>query len=136
VNGRLNVPVIRDIANKIVNTYDIRTSSIDKYVRFLSGGNQQKVILGRELWSNPELLIASQPTRGLDIGATEMIHNILLSARKNGMAIILHSSDLDEIISLSDRIAVIYNGEIVSELSPKGIDETILGLYMTGARRD
>jgi len=136
VNGRLNVPVIRDTANKIVNTYDIRTSSIDKYVRFLSGGNQQKVILGRELWSNPELLIASQPTRGLDIGATEMIHNILLSARKNGMAIILHSSDLDEIISLSDRIAVIYNGEIVSELSPKGIDETILGLYMTGARRD
>jgi len=136
VNGRLNLPVIRDTANKIVNTYDIRTSSIDKYVRFLSGGNQQKVILGRELWSNPELLIASQPTRGLDIGATEMIHNILLSARKNGMAIILHSSDLDEIISLSDRIAVIYNGEIVSELSPKGIDETTLGLYMTGARRD
>lgn len=136
IKGRLNIPVIKDTANKIVNAYDIRTSSVDKYVRFLSGGNQQKVILGRELWSNPELLIASQPTRGLDIGATQMIHNILLSARKNGMAILLHSSDLDEIISLSDRIAVIYNGEIVSILSPKEIDETTLGLYMTGARKD
>lgn len=136
IKGRLNLPTIKDTANKIVSSYDIRTSSIDKQVRFLSGGNQQKVILGRELWSNPELLIASQPTRGLDIGATEMIHNILLSARSNGMAVLLHSSDLDEIISLSDRIAVIYNGEIVSVLSPKEIDETTLGLYMTGARKD
>lgn len=136
IKGRLNLSTIKDTANKIVSSYDIRTSSIDKQVRFLSGGNQQKVILGRELWSNPELLIASQPTRGLDIGATEMIHNILLSARRNGMAVLLHSSDLDEIISLSDRIAVIYNGEIVSVLSPKEIDETTLGLYMTGARKD
>lgn len=136
IRGRLNLPVIRDTASKIVDLYDIRTSSIDKHVRFLSGGNQQKVILGRELWSNPELLIASQPTRGLDIGATEMIHNILLSARRNGMAILLHSSDLDEIILLSDRIAVIYGGEIVGILSSKEVDETTLGLYMTGARKD
>jgi len=136
IKGKLNLPVIKKTASDIVKDYDIRTSSVDKYVRFLSGGNQQKVILGRELHSNPELLIASQPTRGLDIGATEMIHSLILSARKKGMSILLHSSDLDEIMTLSDRIAVIYNGEIVGIFSPKEIDEITLGLYMTGARKD
>jgi len=136
VRGRLNLPVIKKTATDIVKEYDIRTSTVDKYVRFLSGGNQQKVILGREFYSQPEILIASQPTRGLDIGATEMIHKLLLSARKKGMSILLYSSDLDEIMTLSDRIAVIYNGEIVGILSPKEIDETTLGLYMTGAKKD
>lgn len=136
VRGRLSLPVIKKTAIDIVKEYDIRTSTVDKYVRFLSGGNQQKVILGRELYSEPEILIASQPTRGLDIGATEMIHNLLLSARRKGMAILLYSSDLDEIMSLSDRIAVIYNGEIVGILSPREVDEATLGLYMTGVRKD
>jgi nucleoside ABC transporter ATP-binding protein len=91
---------------------------------------------GRELSFDPLVLVASQPTRGLDIGATEMIHSLLLEAKRNGMAILLHSSDLDEIMSLSDRIAVMYEGEIVGVFSPKEVDETLLGLYMTGVRRD
>ena len=136
IRNRLNLPVIYRDAKEIVERYDIRTSSIYKAVRFLSGGNQQKVILGRELSFDPLVLVASQPTRGLDIGATEMIHSLLLEAKRNGMAILLHSSDLDEIMSLSDRIAVMYEGEIVGVFSPKEVDETLLGLYMTGVRRD
>lgn len=136
IRGKLNLPIIKKIASDIVKAYDIRTSSVDKNVRFLSGGNQQKVILGREFYSEPEILIASQPTRGLDIGATEMVHNLLLSARRKGMSVLLYSSDLDEIMTLSDRIAVIYNGEIVGIISPKEVDEATLGLYMTGARKD
>jgi simple sugar transport system ATP-binding protein len=136
IGNKLNLPVIYRETEEIVKRYDIRTSSIYKAVRFLSGGNQQKVILGRELSSNPIVLIASQPTRGLDIGATEMIHSLLLDAKRNGMAVLLHSSDLDEIMTLSDRIAVMYEGEIVSVLSPKEVDETTLGLYMTGVRKE
>ncbi|MCX7795104.1 MAG: ABC transporter ATP-binding protein [bacterium] len=136
IRGKLNLPTIKKTAVDIVKDYDIRASSVDKHVRFLSGGNQQKVILGREFYFEPEVLIASQPTRGLDIGATEMIHNLLLSARRRGMAILLYSSDLDEIMTLSDRVAVIYNGEIVGILSPREIDEATLGLYMTGVRKD
>ncbi len=136
IGERLNLPVIYRDAEDIVKRYDIRTSSIYKAVRFLSGGNQQKVILGRELSANPLVLVASQPTRGLDIGATEMIHSLLLDAKRNGMAVLLHSSDLDEIISLSDRIAVMYEGEIVGVFSSKEVDETALGLYMTGVRKD
>jgi len=136
IGNKLNLPIIYQATEEIVKKYDVRTSSIYKPVRFLSGGNQQKVILGRELSSNPVVLIASQPTRGLDIGATEMIHSLLLDTKKEGRAVLLHSSDLDEIMSLSDRIVVMYEGEIVSILSPKKVDETTLGLYMTGMRKD
>ena len=104
---------IAEFANDMKDKYDIRCASVDQEVRNLSGGNQQKVVLARELEMDPELLVAVHPTRGLDIGATEYVHHAMIDSRDNGCGVLLISADFDEILTLSDRIAVMYEGEIV-----------------------
>ena len=103
--------------------------------RSMSGGNQQKAIIARELDRNMPLVVAVQPTRGLDVGAIEFIHSQLVAQRDEGKAILLVSLELDEVLSLSDRILVMYEGEIVGELDPKKTTAQELGLYMSGAKR-
>ena len=101
----------------------------------MSGGNQQKAIVAREIDKNPDLLIAVQPTRGLDVGAIEFIHKKLVAQRDLGHAVLLVSLELEEVMSVSDRILVMYEGEIVGELDPKKTTVEELGLYMSGAKR-
>ena len=101
----------------------------------LSGGNQQKYVVGREIEDNPNLLIASQPTRGIDIGAQALIWDKLKDSRDNGLGVLLISADLEELIGLSDRIIVIYQGKIVTELDTSDITPEILGSYMTGLKK-
>ena len=102
----------------------------------MSGGNQQKAIIAREIGDDPELLIAVQPTRGLDVGAIEYIHKQLIAQRDNGKAVLLISLELDEVLKVSDRILVIYEGELVADIDPKNADINQLGLYMAGSKRD
>ena len=102
----------------------------------MSGGNQQKAIVAREIDKEPELLVAVQPTRGLDVGAIEYIHKQLVAVRDAGRAVLLVSLELDEVMSVSDRILVMYEGEIVGELDPKKTTVEELGLYMAGAKRN
>jgi len=118
-------------AKRLVAEFDVRTSSVEAPARSLSGGNQQKVIIAREFSSEPMALIASQPTRGVDIGAIEFIHRRLIEQRDAGKAVLLISAELDEIRSLSDRIAVMYEGKIVDIVSPDATEEQ-LGIMMTG----
>ena len=127
----LRLLAIRDWARRLVKEFDIRTPTIDTAARNLSGGNQQKIIVAREIASRPRVLLASQPTRGVDIGAIEFIHRRLVAERDAGTAILLVSAELDEIRSLSDRIAVMYEGKIVS-IEPADTPEERLGLLMTG----
>jgi len=101
----------------------------------MSGGNQQKAIIAREIEKNPNLIVAVQPTRGLDIGAIEYIHKQLLNERNSGRAVLLISLELDEVMNISDRILVMYDGEIVAELNPAKTTMNDLGLYMAGAKR-
>ena len=105
-------------------------------VRSMSGGNQQKIIVGREIERNQDLLIAVQPTRGLDIGAIETIHKLLLNLREQNKAILLVSLELDQVFSLSDRILVMYEGEIVGDFTPHTVDRKTMGLYMSGSKKD
>ena len=133
----LNEKNIKQYADGLIEKYDIRSSGDgNTNVRSMSGGNQQKIIVGREIERNQNLLIAVQPTRGLDIGAIEGIHNLLLKQRENNKAILIVSSELDQVFSLSDRILVMYEGEIVGEFSPKDITKEKIGLYMSGAKKD
>jgi ABC-type uncharacterized transport system ATPase subunit len=128
------VLLLRNIANwarRLVAEFDVRTSSIEAPARSLSGGNQQKVIIAREFASKPTALIASQPTRGVDVGAIEFIHRRIIEQRDAGKAVLLVSAELDEIRSLSDRIAVMYEGKIVDIVSPDATEEQ-LGILMTG----
>lgn len=118
-------------AKRLINEFDVRTSSAEAPARSLSGGNQQKIIIAREFSANPMALIASQPTRGVDIGAIEFIHRRLIEQRDAGKAVLLISAELDEIRSLSDRIAVMYEGKIVDTVSPDASEEQ-LGILMTG----
>ncbi|MGZ3679091.1 MAG: ATP-binding cassette domain-containing protein, partial [Ktedonobacterales bacterium] len=127
----LRLGAIFSWAKQLVAQFDVRTPSVETPARSLSGGNQQKVVVARELSSAPQVLLASQPTRGVDIGAIEFIHRQLVAQRDAGAAILLVSAELDEIRSLSDRIAVIYEGSIVSIESPD-VPEERLGLLMTG----
>jgi ABC-type uncharacterized transport system ATPase subunit len=127
----LRLVAIRDWARRLVKEYDVRTPSIDVAARNLSGGNQQKVIVAREMGSKPKVLLASQPTRGVDIGAIEFIHRRIVQERDEGTAVLLISAELDEVRSLSDRIAVMYEGRIVSIEGPDTPEER-LGLLMTG----
>jgi simple sugar transport system ATP-binding protein len=122
-------------ADKTIRDFDIRTPGSDIKVKLLSGGNQQKVVLARELSHTPDLLIASQPTRGLDVGATEYVHSQLLAAREKGAAILFISTELEEILSLSDRIAVMYEGEIMGIVPAKGANIHEIGEMMAGIRR-
>jgi simple sugar transport system ATP-binding protein len=129
----LRLDAIRTHAAKLVAAFDIRTSGIDSAASTLSGGNAQKVVLARELAPQPQLLLVSQPTRGVDIGAIELVHRELVRQRDAGMAILLISTELDEILQLSDRIVVLYEGKIVGELQAEGADVDRLGLMMAGA---
>ncbi len=125
---------IRENAQLLITRYDIRPMNPDLPARGLSGGNQQKVIIARELSRNAQVIVASQPTRGVDIGGIEFIHRTLVEARDGGKAILLVSADLNEILSLSDRIAVMYGGRIVKVFPDNKVDESELGLYMTGSK--
>lgn len=128
---------IRSYAERLIEQYDVRSGQGPvTTARSMSGGNQQKAIVAREIDKNPELLIAVQPTRGLDIGAIEYIHKQLVAQRDSGKAVLLVSLELDEVMDVPDRILVMYEGEIVGELDPKKTTQEELGLYMAGAKRD
>jgi simple sugar transport system ATP-binding protein len=130
----INPRAIRDNAERLVKEYDVRTPSIETHAVNLSGGNQQKVIVARELSREARLLIANQPTRGLDVGSIEYIHHRIIEKRDEGVAVLLVSSELDEILSLSDRIAVIFRGEIVAIIPAEEATKERLGLLMAGVR--
>ena len=130
--GRLRHKEISNYAKELIEKFDVRPKD-DKYIAGeLSGGNQQKVILAREISNDPDVLIAAQPTRGLDVGAIEYVHRYLVEQRDNGKAVLLISFELDEIMNVSDRIAVIFDGEIVDILDAKEADEKTLGYLMAG----
>lgn len=133
-NGLMQWKNVASFSNKAIDDFMIKTPSKNELVSSLSGGNQQKVVIARVFEQNPDVLIAAQPTRGVDVGATEYIHQELYKLRDEGKAILLISADLDEVRSLSDRIAVIYDGRIVSVNKADEIDELQLGLYMTGGK--
>ncbi len=133
-NTFLNFGKIQAHAAQLVREYDVKTPTLDTPVKSLSGGNIQKLILARELSRQPKLLIAAQPTRGVDIGATEYIHKRLIQQRAQGTAILLISEDLDEVLALADRVAVLYEGEIVG-IVPANTPVDDLGLMMAGAKR-
>ncbi|HIY32032.1 MAG TPA: ABC transporter ATP-binding protein [Candidatus Evtepia faecavium] len=134
--GFLKRDAIRSYANVLIDQYDVRSGQGPvTVVRSMSGGNQQKAIIARELDREKPLIIAVQPTRGLDVGAIEYIHSQLVAERDKGRAVLLVSLELDEVMNLSDRILVLYEGEIVGELDPKQTSVQELGLYMAGAKR-
>ena len=134
--GFLNENSIYKYSKSLIKQYDIRSAQgSDTIARSMSGGNQQKAILAREMDRTHDLLIAVQPTRGLDVGAIEYIHKQLIRERDNGKAILLISLELDEVINVSDRILVMFNGEIVADVLPDKVTERDLGLYMLGSKR-
>ncbi len=136
-HGLMRKQNIRKYAEKLIDQYDVRSVSGSVSIcRQMSGGNQQKAIIAREIDKNPELLVAVQPTRGLDVGAIEFVHSKIIEERDNGKAVLLVYLELDEVMNLSDRILVMYEGEIVGELNPKDITVQELGLYMAGAKRN
>lgn len=136
-SGFIKFEEVRKYAESQIKSFDIRSSSGPiSMARGMSGGNQQKAIIARELDRDAELIIAVQPVRGLDVGAIEYIHRQLVEERNKGRAVLLVSFELDEVMSLSDRILVMYEGEIVGNLDPKKIDARELGLYMSGNKRE
>ena len=135
--GFLRRKNIRAYAQRLIEQYDVRSGQGPVTIaRSMSGGNQQKAIVAREIDKEPELLVAVQPTRGLDVGAIEYIHRQLVAQRDAGKAVLLVSLELDEVMDVPDRILVMYEGEIVGELDPKTTTQEELGLYMAGAKRD
>ena len=134
--GFIKRAAVREYAEKIISQYDVRSGQGPVTIsRSMSGGNQQKAIIGREIDRENPLLIAVQPTRGLDVGAIEYIHSQLVAQRDSGKAVLMVSLELDEVMNVSDRILVMYEGEIVGELDPKTTTVQELGLYMAGAKR-
>jgi len=132
--GLKNAGAIAEYAEKLIADYNIKTDGRAIAAKSLSGGNLQKIILARELSINPSLVVASQPTRGLDVGAMEFIHQRIMEEKERGAAVILVSDDLDEVLQLSDRIVVIYEGTIMGEQAGDEIDREQLGLWMSGVR--
>ena len=134
--GFINRPAVREYSDELIEKFDVRSGQGSETIaRSMSGGNQQKAIIARELDRNKKLVMAVQPTRGLDVGAIEFIHSQLVQERDEGRAIMLVSLELEEVLSLSDRILVMYEGEIVGELDPAKTNAQELGLYMSGAKR-
>lgn len=135
--GFIRQGAVRAFAERLINQYDVRSGQGPVTVaRSMSGGNQQKAIIAREIDKNPDLLVAVQPTRGLDVGAIEYIHSQLVAQRDKGKAVLLVSLELDEVMNVSDRILVMYEGEIVGQLYPDKTTVEELGLYMAGAKKD
>lgn len=135
-NGLINKNEITKYANHIIETFDVRSGEGGKSIaRSLSGGNQQKGVIGREIESNPDLLIAVQPTRGLDVGSIEYIHKRLVEQRDNGKAVLLVSLELDEVLNVSDRIAIVNNGELIGIVNANETDENEVGLMMAGIKK-
>ena len=136
-NGFIKFDAVRKYSEGLIDKYDIRSGQGPiTMARSMSGGNQQKAIIAREIDKEHDLLVAVQPTRGLDVGAIEYVHKQLIASRDKGKAVFLVSLELDEVMNVSDRILVIYEGEIVGELDPKRTSVQELGLYMSGAKRD
>ena len=134
--GFIKSGAVRGYSDRLIEQYDVRSGQGSTTIaRSMSGGNQQKAIIAREIDKDPQLLIAVQPTRGLDVGAIEYIHKQIIAQRDAGKAVLLVSLELDEVMNLSDRILVMYEGEIVGEFDPKTTDVQTLGLYMAGAKR-
>ena len=134
--GFIKFDAVREYSDRLIEQYDVRSGQGSVTVaRSMSGGNQQKAIVAREIDKDPELLIAVQPTRGLDVGAIEYIHKQIVSVRDAGKAVLLVSLELDEVMNLADRILVMYEGEIVGQFDPKTVTVEELGLYMAGAKR-
>lgn len=134
--GFIQSDKVREYSDKLIAQYDVRSGQgSSTIVRSMSGGNQQKAIIAREIDKDPKLLVAVQPTRGLDVGAIEYIHSQIVAERDRGKAVLLVSLELDEVMNLSDRILVMYEGEIVGEFDPKTTTVQELGLYMAGARK-
>jgi simple sugar transport system ATP-binding protein len=136
-HGMLNMQVAKKFANELKESYDIIVPNVETPVRLLSGGNLQRVILAREISGQPSLMVAVQPTRGLDVGAIEGVHRLLLAQRESGAAILLISEELEELLSLSDWVYIIYEGRIMGEMkidaegsTPEMVDT--VGLMMTG----
>ncbi len=135
--GFLKRRAIREYAVRLIEQYDVRSGQGPATAaRSMSGGNQQKAIIAREIDKDPQLLVAVQPTRGLDVGAIEYIHSQLVAQRDAGRGVLLVSLELDEVMNVSDRILVMYEGEIVGEFDPKTVTVEELGLYMAGAKRE
>ena len=135
--GFIRKKAVRAYSDRLIEQYDVRSGQGSVTIaRSMSGGNQQKAIVAREIDRDPQLLIAVQPTRGLDVGAIEYIHKQIIAQRDAGKAVLLVSLELDEVMNLSDRILVMYEGEIVGEFDPKTTDVQTLGLYMAGAKRN
>ncbi|MCG9627468.1 ABC transporter ATP-binding protein [Vibrio mediterranei] len=134
--GLLRNKTIENHVSALIERFDIRCSSLRAKTGSLSGGNMQKVVIAREISAKPDVLIAAQPTRGVDIGASELIRTELVKLRNSGKAVMLISADLDEILSISDRVAVLYKGELVAILDNHDLDEKTLGLYMLGLKRE
>lgn len=135
-NGFIKFNEVNEFAENLAEKFDIRSGQgLKTSLRSMSGGNQQKVIIAREIDLDPEILIAVQPTRGLDVGAIEYIHNQLIALRDEGKAILLISLELDEVMNISDRILVIYEGELVANVRPEEITIQEIGLYMAGSKR-
>ena len=136
-NGLINRSKISEYAQKIIETFDVRSGEGGKSIaRSLSGGNQQKGVIGREIESNPDFLIAVQPTRGLDVGSIEYIHKRLVEQRDLGKAVLLVSLELDEVLNVSDRIAVVNNGELVGIVNANETNENEVGLMMAGIKKE
>jgi ABC-type uncharacterized transport system ATPase subunit len=131
--GLLDLAGARRDTRRIVDAYDVRTPSVDVLASALSGGNQQKLIVGREMSGNPGLLVAAHPTRGVDVGAQAAIWDLLRQARAEGLAVLLVSADLEELIGLSDRLRVILRGRLVADVDPLTVTPEELGSAMTGA---
>ena len=135
-HGLIKKKAVREFAERLIKQFDVRSGQgVFTIVRSMSGGNQQKAIIAREIEKKPELLVAVQPTRGLDVGAIEYIHKQLVAQRDAGKGVLLVSLELDEVMNVSDRILVMYEGEIVGEFDPKQTTTEELGLYMSGGKR-
>lgn len=130
---KLNIEAIKAFTKNKIAEFDIRLGTIESAIRNLSGGNQQKVVLARELSTNPDLIIAAQPVRGLDIGAIEFVHKQLIAARSKDKGVLMISADLEEVLSVADRVGIMYNGEIVKEFIPGELEIEEIGHYMLGA---
>lgn len=132
--GWLSLAKMRDLARKLIAMFDVRGAAPGTKIGDLSGGNMQKVLIAREFTSDPELLMISQPTRGVDVGAMEFVHNSIVAARDRGAGVLLVSADLNEVMSLSDRLLVMFRGEIIAEFTQENMSETAVGLAMAGTR--